>query len=175
MPIANAVLVLLLQAPSTEAPSNPAAGTAPPIRNFLKVSEDFCTAGQPRPEHFAELKAGGLKSVLNLRTPEEHRAADEQASVETAGLRYFNIPVVFTNPQDEQVDAFLKLTDDAANRPMLIHCAAAVRVGAFFMIRRVLRDGWTWDAAREEARRIGLERAPHLDEFAQRYIAARSK
>jgi len=28
-----------------------------PIRNFLKVSTDFCTGGQPRMEHFAQLKA----------------------------------------------------------------------------------------------------------------------
>ena len=39
------------------------------------------------------------------------------------------------------------------------------------MIRRVLRDGWTLEAAEEEARKIGLREAPHLTEFARNYIA----
>src|SRR6187401_2523508 len=80
----------------------PAAPGDQPIRNFLKVSTDFCTGGQPRMEHFAQLKADGVKAVLNLRTPGEHRADEEKAAVEQAGLHYFNIPVVYTAPTNEQ-------------------------------------------------------------------------
>src|SRR3954470_3738289 len=54
----------------------------PPIRAFLQVNPQFCTGGQPRPEHFAMLKQQGVKAVLNLRTPGEHRAEEEQAAVE---------------------------------------------------------------------------------------------
>jgi uncharacterized protein (TIGR01244 family) len=142
----------------------------PPIRNFLQVTPEFCTGGQPRIEHFAKLKADGVKAVLNLRQPGEHRAEEEQAAVKQAGLKYFNIPVSVSDPQDAQVAEFLKLTDDPSNRPMFIHCTAAIRVGAFWMIRRALRDGWTIDAAREEARKVGLTTAPHLEEFARAYI-----
>lgn len=142
----------------------------PPIRNFLQVTPEFCTGGQPRVEHFAKLKADGVKTVLNLRQPGEHRAEEEQAAVKQAGLKYFNIPVSVGDPKDEQVAEFLKLTDDPSNRPMFIHCTAAVRVGAFWMIRRALRDGWTVEAAREEAKKVGLTTAPHLDEFARGYI-----
>ncbi len=78
----------------------------------------------------------------------------------------------YRKPTDAQVDEFLKITDDPANRPMFIHCTAAIRVGAFWMIRRVLRDGFTSDAALEEARKVGLVAAPHLEEFARGYIAA---
>ena len=49
----------------------------------------------------------------------------------------------YQQPTNAAVDEFLKITDDAANRPMFIHCTAAIRVGAFWMIRRVLRDGMT--------------------------------
>jgi len=38
------------------------------------------------------------------------------------------------------------------------------------MIRRVLRDGWTVEAAEKEAEKIGLRESPHLNEFARRYI-----
>jgi uncharacterized protein (TIGR01244 family) len=166
MPLAGAVLLVALQAP---APADT------PIRNFLAVSPEFCTGGQPRPEHFAKLKADGVKAVLNLRTPGEHRAAEEQSAVEQAGLKYFSVPVVYTAPQDAQVDEFLRITDDPANRPMFIHCTAAIRVGAFFMIRRLQRDGWSWDKALEEARAIGLKNAPHLEEFARRYVETHKK
>ena len=146
--------------------------TPPDIRAFLQVTPQFCTGGQPRMEHFARLKQEGVKTVLNLRQPSEHRADEERQTVEAAGLKYFNIPVNYQQPSDASVDEFLKITDDAANRPMFIHCTAAIRVGAFWMIRRVLRDGMTIEAALEEARRVGLRDAPHLEDFARKYIAS---
>jgi uncharacterized protein (TIGR01244 family) len=141
-----------------------------PIRNFVRVNEDFCTGGQPRSEHLQKLKDEGVKSIINLRPAGEHRAAEEEAKAKELGLRYFNIPVVFGDPKEEQVTEFLKITDDSKNRPAFIHCAAAIRVGAFWMIRRVLRDGWTIEAAEEEAKKIGLRESPHLNEFARNYI-----
>jgi len=150
----------------------PTAAADQPIRNFLQVSPDFCTGGQPRPEHFAQLKRQGVKAVLNLRTPSEHREDEERAAAEQAGLKYFNIPVAYTAPTDAQADEFLRITDDPANRPLFIHCTAAIRVGAFWLIRRVARDGWTWDKALEEARKVGVNNAPHLEEFAKQYLAS---
>jgi uncharacterized protein (TIGR01244 family) len=144
----------------------------PPIRNFLQVTPQFCTGGQPRVEHFSKLKEEGVKAVLNLRQPTEHRADEEQTAVQQAGMKYFNIPVVYRNPTDAQVDEFLRITDDPANRPMFIHCTAAIRVGAFWLIRRVLRDGMTFEAALDEAGKVGLKDAPHLVEFARSYIAS---
>jgi len=167
--MARMLTIMTFAAVLLQAPAAPAQ-EVPPIRNFLRVTTDFCTGGQPRPEHMAQLKADGVKAVLNLRQPSEHRADDERAAAEKAGLKYFNIPVEYGNPKDEQADEFLRLTDDAANRPMFIHCTAAIRVGAFWMIRRVLRDGLTVDAALEEARKVGLTQSPHLEEFARAYI-----
>jgi uncharacterized protein (TIGR01244 family) len=160
--------LLLVQAPA-------ASQELPPIRNFLKVTPDFCTGGQPRVEHMAQLKADGVRAVLNLRQPTEHRADEERAAVEQAGLKYFNVPVNFQQPSAAAVDEFLRLTDDPANRPMFIHCTAAVRVGAFWMIRRVLRDGMTIDDALQEARKIGFVEAPHLEQFAREYIRTHGK
>ena len=146
-----------------------------PIRNFVRVNEDFCIGGQPRPEHLKKLKDDGIKAIINLRPAGEHRAAEEEAKAKELGLRYFNIPVAFGAPKEEQVTEFLKITDDPKNRPAFIHCAAAIRVGAFWMIRRVLRDGWTIDAAEEEAKKIGLRESPHLNEFARNYLEKHRK
>jgi uncharacterized protein (TIGR01244 family) len=142
----------------------------PPIRNFLRVNDDFCTGAQPRVEHLRQLKAEGVRAVINLRQPSEHRAAEEEAAAKEAGLRYFNIPVAFGDPKEEQATEFLKITDDKENRPAFIHCTAAIRVGAFWMIRRALRDGWTIERAEAEAEKVGLRDSPHLNEFARKYI-----
>ncbi len=150
----------------------PAQTDVPGIPKFLQVDSQFCTGAQPRLEAFAKLKADGIKAVLNLRQPSEHRAADEQAAVEAAGMKYFNIPVQYRNPTDADVEQFLKITDDPANRPMFIHCTAAIRVGAFWAIRRAVRDGLTTDAALEEGRKVGLTNAPHLEEFVRQYVAS---
>ena len=159
------VSILLLIVPSVFAQEDTAS-----IRNFLRVNKDFCTGGQPRLEHLQALKAEGVKAIINLRQPSEHRAAEEEAKAKELGLRYFNIPVVYGNPNEGQVEEFLKITDDPENRPAFIHCTAAIRVGAFWMIRRVLRDGWKVDDAEAEAVKIGLREAPHWNEFARKYI-----
>lgn len=151
-------------------PSQDTKQELPPIRNFFRINKDYCSGGQPRPEHLAQLKAEGVKVIINLRPATEHRVELETDAAQEAGLRYINIPVVFTDPKDDQVAEFLKITDDPNNRPAFIHCAGAIRVGAFWMIRRVLRDGWTVEKAEEEAEKIGLKNAPHLNQFARSYI-----
>jgi len=139
-----------------------------------RVSKDFTTGAQPTPEILKQFRDGGTRAVINLRVPSEHNAAEEEAVAKELGLRYFNIAVDYRNPTFEQVDEFLKLTDDAANRPALIHCTMNVRAGAFFAIRRVLRDGWSFEEAEKEAAK-GVAIAPHLKRFALAYIAARQK
>ncbi len=173
-PIAMIVSMLLLQVPAAPTAAAPVQEVQP-IRNFLQVTPDFCTGGQPRVEHYAMLKSKGVKAVLNLRQPSEHRADEEKGLVEGLGMKYFNIPVVYASPTDAQADEFLKITDDPANRPMFVHCTAAIRVGGFWLIRRVVRDGMSWDAALEEAHKVGLVNAPHLEEFAKNYIASHKK
>ena len=157
-----ALLLAILTIPSQEA--------VPPIRNFIRINQQFCTGAQPRLEHLEMLKKEGVKAIINLRQTSEHRAADEEAKAKELGLRYFNIPVVFGEPKEEQATEFLRITDDADNQPAFIHCAAGIRVGAFWMIRRVLRDGFTVEAAEKEAEQIGLRESPHLNKFAREYI-----
>ena len=48
---------------------------------------------------------------------------------------------------------------------MFIHCGSANRVGAVWLVKRVLQDGWTVPKATEEAKMIGLRSAP-LEQFA---------
>jgi uncharacterized protein (TIGR01244 family) len=146
----------------------------PAITNFLRVNPQICTGGQPTLDDLARMKAEGIKAIINLRRPSEYDAEAEAAKAKELGLRYFNIPVSIAEPKDEQADEFLKITSDPANRPAFIHCGSANRVGGFWMIRRVLVDGWKVEDAEAEARKMGLH-SPSLVEFARNYIAHHQK
>lgn len=146
----------------------------PDIKNFLRLNPQICTGGQPSLDDLARLKSEGVKAILNLRRPEEFDAAAETAKANELGLRYFDIPVSKTDPKSEQVDEFLKILADPANRPLFIHCRTANRVGAFWMIRRVLVDGWKLEDAEREAEKIGMH-SKNLRQFALTYIQQHSK
>ena len=140
------------------------------ITNFFRVNDQICTGGQPKLEDFEKMKSEGIRAIINLRQSSERDIAAEEAKAKEVGLRYVHIPVNWRELKDEYAVEFLKATDDEANRPAFIHCATANRVGAFWMIRRVIRDGWTLENAEEEARKIGL-RNETLLAFAKDYIS----
>jgi protein tyrosine phosphatase (PTP) superfamily phosphohydrolase (DUF442 family) len=144
------------------------------IKNFFRVNEQICTGGQPTMEELEKLKAEGVKSIVNLRRASEYDAEEEASRVKELGLRYFHIPFDTNNPRDEAADEFLKVMADKSNLPVFIHCTVANRVGGFWMIRRVLADGWTVEKAEEEAKKIGLSN-PKTREFALDYIERHKK
>jgi uncharacterized protein (TIGR01244 family) len=111
--------------------------------------------------------------VINLRLASEPGANVEEgrAAAQTAGLKYFHLPFDAASPDAALVERFLGLVADTANQPVYIHCGSANRVGAVWMIKRVLQDKWTVDRARTEAQAIGLT-SPQLEAFATSYIAS---
>ena len=147
------------------------------IFTFTKISDKVWTAGQPTLEQMDTLKKEGVKIVINLRPTSEHDAPAEEAKMKELGIRYINIPVVYLKPEDANADEFLKVTDEEFKKGarVLVHCTAAVRVSAFMMIRRVLRDGWEYDKALEEANKNGLRNREHLISFAKAYIEKNQK
>ena len=146
------------------------------IPHFLKLTDQVWTGGQPWLEHLPKLKDAGIKVIINLRPHAEYQGEREEAKVKELGMGYFNIPVDFRAPDELDADDFLKLTDEQLkNGPVFIHCAVATRVGAFWMIRRVLRDSWEFDKALEEANRIGLNNNARMIEFAREYMDKKKK
>jgi uncharacterized protein (TIGR01244 family) len=166
---AGVVAVLFVAAASVAAQNDPSS-----INNFLRVNQQICTGGQPTPEQLEILKAQGVKAIINLRVPSEHDAAAEEAQAKKLGLRYVNIPVDGRALTDEMADKFRKAMREKENRPAFIHCGSANRVGAFWMIYRVLEDGWTLEKAEEEAKKIGM-RSAALRDFALVYIDKNKK
>lgn len=131
-------------------------------------------ASQPGVEDFEQAKAGGVQTVINLRTPEENKDFNEQEVIEGLGLKYHNVAVAGPDEMtDEKIDEVLGLLRDG-ERPILMHCASANRVGAMWLAYRVLDGGLTYDDALAEAKIVGLK-SPVLEEKAKGYIERHEK
>lgn len=136
----------------------------------LHVLDDIYLAGQPTAADFQEFKKRGVKSVLNLRTKEE-LDFDQAKTLKSLGLEYHHVPIASPDAlTDETFDKLRKLLNEKEQRPMLMHCAVASRVGAVWLAHRVLDGGLTYEAALAEAKTVGLK-TPALEAKAKEYIA----
>lgn len=151
-------------------------GDIPGITNFSRVDATVGCGGATQPSAMSALKKEGFTSVVNLRMASEQGADVDagRAAAQAAGLKYIHLPFDASNPDPRLVDNFLAAVSDTANQPVYIHCGSANRVGAVWMIKRVLRDGWPVHQAEEEAEAIGLTN-PRLKAFATEYIATHKK
>ncbi|MDQ5870656.1 MAG: protein tyrosine phosphatase family protein [Acidobacteriota bacterium] len=148
--------------------------TCADIDKFYWIDDRIATGGQPKPGELAALKKEGFRTIINLREPAEYDAESEAAEARRLGLGYISIPVRTAEPKDEQVDAFLAALADRKVFPAFAHCGSGNRVGAFWMIARVLVDGWDIEDAEREAVIVGMKSA-NLREFARKYICRHRK
>jgi protein tyrosine phosphatase (PTP) superfamily phosphohydrolase (DUF442 family) len=119
------------------------------IENFGKVNENYYRGSQPAKDQYTQLKAMGVKTVIDLRRDFQ---PDEPERVRSAGMQYFNIPLKSSKAATpEQTDYFLKLVEDSNNWPVYVHCKGGRhRTGALTAIYRIKHDGWTADQAYKE-------------------------
>ena len=102
------------------------------IYNFYKVSDLLACAGQPREGQFASIADEGYKVVINLGLADGRYALkDEAASVKSLGMEYHHIPVIFDNPQIEELTSFIDLMNKYADEKTFVHCAANYRASVF--------------------------------------------
>ena len=151
-------------------------GEVPGITNFSRVDATIGCGGATAPAAMAGLKKEGFVSVINLRLASEAGADVDagRAAAQAAGLKYIHLPFDAAKPDHAVVEKFLASVADTSNQPVYIHCGSANRVGAVWMIKRALQDGWAVDKAQTEAEAIGLTN-PRLREFAVEYIQAHRK
>jgi uncharacterized protein (TIGR01244 family) len=148
----------------------------PGVRNYSRVDATVGCGGAVDPSAMSALRKEGYVSVINLRLANEAGADVEagRAAAKTAGLKYIHLPFNAASPDPKVVSDFLGAVADKSNQPVFIHCGSANRVGAVWMIKRVLQDGWAVDRAQTEAEAIGLQN-PQLLAFANTYIKEHKK
>jgi uncharacterized protein (TIGR01244 family) len=141
------------------------------IPNYTRPDEEIAFAGQPPEEVFAKLKDAGFQTILSLRSPEEINF-DEKKAVEAHGMTFVNIPITSSTITDDKVAQFSRVVSDPENKPLLIHCGAASRVGGMWYIYRALFDKAPEEQSLEEALARGLD-SPALEQVVKDYVASR--
>ncbi len=102
------------------------------ITNFVQLTNDVGTSGQPTREQFRAIADAGYCAVVNLALPtSDHAIADEGSVVTELGLRYFHIPVVFEAPTVDDLRTFIGVMRALEGKKVWVHCVVNARVSAF--------------------------------------------
>jgi uncharacterized protein (TIGR01244 family) len=168
------VMVILLIGAATAAQVK--KSDMPGVRNYSRVDATVGCGGAVDPSAMAALRKEGYLSVINLRMADEEGAEIDasRAAAQKAGLKFIHLPFNGASPDPKVVSDFLSAVADKSNQPVFVHCGSANRVGAVWMIKRVLQDGWAIDRAQTEAEAIGLT-SGQLVAFATTYIKEHQK
>ena len=122
------------------------------IDNFGRVNANYYRGAQPVGQDYADLKAFGIKTVIDLQ---EDFDASEASLVQRAGMKFFRIPMTTREtPSAAKLSQFLNLVNDPANQPVYVHCAGGRhRTGVMTAAYRMTADRWTSDEAFAEMKK----------------------
>lgn len=113
------------------------------LSNLFKINQVLYRGAQPQHKGFAQLKAMGIRTVVDLRL-----LHSERERVEKIGLRYVRLPEITWDEKNQDVIDFLRVVNDPGNQPVFVHCHhGSDRTGAMIAAYRVVVQGWS----REEA------------------------
>jgi protein tyrosine phosphatase (PTP) superfamily phosphohydrolase (DUF442 family) len=102
------------------------------IYNFLRISDGLSCSGQPRETQLSTIAADGYMVVINLGLADGMYALNDEAqSVKQLRMVYHHIPVLFDNPQRDDLTAFIAVMNQHKGEKILVHCAANYRASAF--------------------------------------------
>lgn len=136
------------------------------IYNYRAISDRVGTSGMPTEAQLADVARAGFEVVINLdQLDSSHALPDERGAVETLGLTYRQIPVVWENPIHDNWAEFRGAMAQYADKRVFVHCVANVRVSIFVALHRILDLGWS----REDALR-GANLLATPNDIWQRFI-----
>jgi len=152
---AAVVLALTLAVPAVADSGHSAHLDQIHINNFGRVSDTYYRGAQPVGRDFAELKALGVKTVIDLQ---EYGDKAEPAAAKAAGLNYVRIGMnTRIVPTVAQMQEFLAIVNDPAQQPVYVHCAGGHhRTGIMTALYRMTQDGWTNVQAFSEMKKYGF-------------------
>ena len=131
------------------------------LERAARVGEDMFVTGQPTERALRELKAQGVTTVVNLRTPEEmtkNVPFDEPALVKELGMRYVFLPVRGTTEYPYAPATLAQFAEAVrtANGKVLLHCTVAWRASHLWAAYLIRERGIAIDSALANARAINL-------------------
>jgi uncharacterized protein (TIGR01244 family) len=128
-----------------------AEAEVPQVPNAVTPVPGVVAAGRLQADDLDGLKQAGIRHIIDLTLDAETPHFNEAKLVRAAGMRYSNLPLRgAADLTRDNVIAFDELML-SAERPVLVHCSSANRVGAI----AALRAAWVEGKSEEEAIAIG--------------------
>ncbi len=126
--LAFSLLLLPFSSAATGAATYTTVQNAEPIVNLRQVSPTVALAGRLNDSALATIEAENYAAVVDLRTPAEGVAAEQQMFKGT-GIEYINIPIGGELPEAATIQIFNDTMDRLVGKKILIHCQSGNRVG----------------------------------------------
>jgi protein tyrosine phosphatase (PTP) superfamily phosphohydrolase (DUF442 family) len=105
------------------------------IKNFVQLTDDVGTSGQPKRDQFELIAKEGYSAVVNLALPTSDHAIPDEGSVVTGfGMRYVHIPVDFAKPTIDDLRTFFGTMQALDGKKVWVHCVVNARVSAFMYL-----------------------------------------
>jgi len=112
------------------------------------LAPDVYLAGQLSEEELTEMKAQGVKTILNFRLETEAGGfglgvlAREKEFVESLGMKYVHLPVPRDGPYTENVPLLAAVTEayQTLQRPLVIHCRTGRRAMQVLVEAAVVKE-----------------------------------
>lgn len=118
--------------------------------DFAQPQPGLHTGGQPSRDDLVRLKSEGVRTIIDLRGPQEDRGYDEAAEARCLGLEYIALPIAGKDDISPEKAKALGELLEAQDGDVLLHCASGNRVGALLALDAMARG-----ASREEALELG--------------------
>ena len=117
------------------------------FKNLYKINDSLYRSEQPSKKGFRELKASGVKTIVNLR-----RLKDDNRKARGTGLTLEHIRLKTAKITERDIINVLK-TIKEAEKPVLVHCwHGSDRTGVTTAAYRIVFEGWPKEKAIEEFR-----------------------
>lgn len=142
------------------------------VPNLTTLGGYVYFSGQPAEGDLRLFADRGVRTVINLRTPEEmdKLGFDEKAAAEAAGMTYVNKPMGRgRNLSDDDLSEIAEILAGAPGGRVLLHCASSNRVGHVWSLFRAMEHGADADQAIEDGKSAGM-RSPPLQDAARARI-----
>ncbi len=139
---------------------------------FVQVGDDVFIGGQPTERALRELKARGVTTIVNLRSPEEMTRSvsyDEAALVRSLGMTYVHLPMRGTAEFPYAPSAVGQFTEAmrAAGGKVLLHCTIAWRASHLWAAYLIQERQVPVATALEHTRAINLMDGHRMDPAGQ--------
>ena len=126
------------------------------IKNYVQISNQLSSAGQPLEDQLKAIRDDGFELVINLGMLDnpEYSLKDEAGSINSLGMDYVHITVVFESPTRQNLLDFFKAMEDGKGKKIFVHCAMNMRASTFIGLYNTIRLNQPRDQAFEVMRRI---------------------